>query len=163
LTILNVLKQSLKTASTRYSSSVTGALYVVLREHRVNVTAVYTQSSSVAHVMMLSSHTNSSACRPAESTRRAKVSAPRRAVIVAFKGDDKKDPSLEKQARKTLDKVGLKPLQQLQGLLVGWLGCVNLQSAMLHIEPCLFHKRSAKTMQQLRAPVSKPASVHCRL
>jgi hypothetical protein len=57
--------------------------------------------------MMLTERIQSSACRPAAAARRAKSSSTRRTVIVAFKGDEKRDPSVEKQARKTLDKVSL--------------------------------------------------------
>jgi hypothetical protein len=59
---------------------------------------------------MLTGRINGSACRPAGPARKAKVSGPRRAVVVAFKGDERKDASLDKQARKTLDKVSFKPL-----------------------------------------------------
>eukprot|EP00882_Tetradesmus_deserticola_P000159 GHRQ01000180.1.p1 GENE.GHRQ01000180.1~~GHRQ01000180.1.p1 ORF type:complete len:309 (+),score=87.76 GHRQ01000180.1:165-1091(+) len=55
--------------------------------------------------MMLTGRINSSACRPAGAARKAKISKPRRAVIVAFKGDEQKDPSIEQQARKTLEKL----------------------------------------------------------
>jgi hypothetical protein len=55
--------------------------------------------------MTLTKRIHSSACRPAAAVRKAKASTPRRAVIVAFKGNEKKDTTVEKQARKTLDKV----------------------------------------------------------
>lgn len=54
---------------------------------------------------MLTARINGSACGPAAAARKAKVSTARRAVIVAFKGDEKRDASIEKQARKTVDKI----------------------------------------------------------
>lgn len=54
---------------------------------------------------MLTARINGSACGRGAAARKAKVSTARRAVVVAFKADEKRDASIEKQARKTVDKV----------------------------------------------------------